>query len=114
MKITCIKCPLGCELSVIKRGSKISVTGNTCERGAKYGEEEVTNPRRIVTSLIKANNKIYPCKTTIEVPKNKVFDCLNEIGKIKIKTAKIGDIVLKNIAGTGSDIIITGNGNIIE
>lgn len=111
MKITCIKCPLGCELTVIKRGKNIIVTGNTCERGAQYGKEEITNPKRIVTSLIKTKNMIYPCKTSGEVPKEKVFDCLNEIGKIKLKSAKIGDIVLKNVLNTGVDIVITGNGN---
>ena len=114
MNITCIKCPLGCQLKVEKKGNKITVTGNTCERGAKYGEEEVTNPKRIVTSLIKCKNMIYPCKTKGEVPKDKIFECLEEIGKIKIRTAKIGDVVLKNIAGTGVDVIISGNGNQIN
>jgi len=114
MKITCIKCPLGCELSVVKKGKNIVVSGNTCERGAKYGEEETTSPKRIVTSLIKCKNMIYPCKTNGEIPKDKIFECLEEISKIKIKFAKIGDVVLKNVANTGVDIIITGNGSKIN
>ena len=114
MKITCIKCPLGCELTVIKRGKVISVTGNTCERGALYGKEEITAPKRIVTSLIKGKEKIYPCKTSGEIPKDKIFDCLSEIGRIRVKNAKIGDIVCKNVANTGIDIVITGNGSSIK
>ncbi len=111
MNFTCIKCPLGCSLKIEKKGNEYVVTGNNCERGRLYAIDEMTAPKRIVTSLIKTKEYIYPCKTTIEVPKEMVFEVLDEIGKIKIKKAKIGDVVLKNVLNTGADIIITGNGN---
>lgn len=111
MEFTCIKCPLGCSLKVEKNNDEIIVTGNNCPHGKQYAIDEVTAPKRIVTSLIRTNDCIYPCKTTNEIPKEMVFEILEEIGKIKIKQAKIGDIVCKNILDTGSDIIITGNGH---
>ena len=44
-KLTCIVCPMGCSLTVTLEGGKVqSVSGNTCPRGAKYGEEECTHP----------------------------------------------------------------------
>ena len=45
--LICICCPLGCPLTVtLENGEVISVTGNTCPRGAAYGRREVTNPYR--------------------------------------------------------------------
>ena len=41
-KLTCIGCPMGCQLQVIiKDGIVEKVTGNTCKRGADYGKKEV-------------------------------------------------------------------------
>ena len=41
-KLTCIGCPMGCQLQVIiKKGIVEKVTGNTCKRGADYGKKEV-------------------------------------------------------------------------
>lgn len=50
----CINCPLGCALTVtMEQGQVLKVEGNTCPRGKSYGEKEVTNPTRIVTTSVK-------------------------------------------------------------
>ena len=43
----CIECPKGCRLSI---DENLNVTGNTCIRGKKYAINEVTCPKRIITS----------------------------------------------------------------
>ena len=49
--LTCIGCPMGCALLVEMNGKEIiSVTGNTCKKGAEYAVKEVTDPTRIVTT----------------------------------------------------------------
>ena len=41
--MNCIMCPMGCEMTVtIENGAVTNVTGNTCPRGAKYANDEVT------------------------------------------------------------------------
>lgn len=46
--LTCIGCPMGCALLVEMNGKEIiSVTGNTCKKGAEYAVKEVTDPTRI-------------------------------------------------------------------
>lgn len=104
---TCIMCPLGCNLTVEKKGEEIIVTGNECIRGKYFGIDEVTNPKRVITSLIKTKNGIVSVKTTAPVPKNKVFEIIDEIKKIKIEKAKMGDTILKNVLNIGVDIVIT-------
>lgn len=43
--LTCIVCPMGCALEVvIENGQVVSVTGNTCPRGAAYAKSECVHP----------------------------------------------------------------------
>ena len=104
MELICIKCPRGCILEV--DGDKIS--GNFCPRGIDYAKEELTCPMRIVTALIKVDDKIVPVKTNKEVPKAKINEVLKEINNIKVMHTTIGDIVLNNVLGLGVDIVVTG------
>ena len=67
--LTCINCPLGCQIDVILDGGAVqSITGNTCKRGAEYAEKEVTHPTRIVTTSVavtgsKTGAHTVSCKT---------------------------------------------------
>lgn len=105
MKLICIKCPRGCELTIDGE----NITGNQCVRGIDYAKEELTTPKRIVTALVKTKKGIAPVKTTIEIPKEKIFDVVNEINNLCINDAKIGDVVISNCLGLGADIIVTGD-----
>lgn len=109
MKTVCIMCPVGCELTITGSGENVKVTGNSCARGLTYGKNEVTNPVRMVTALIKTEKGVLPVKTTNLVPKNKINDVLSEIEKVYLKKAKAGDVVIKNVCGLNCDIIVTGN-----
>ena len=41
-ELTCIGCPLGCQLTVTMGNGEIKVEGNTCPRGEAYAKKEVT------------------------------------------------------------------------
>ncbi len=108
MKVVCIMCPRGCELDVTK-GKKIKVTGNACPRGVIYGEREVTNPERMVTTIKLCGDKTITLKSSKPVPKNKVFAVLQEIKKVKVpKIYEIGGVLISGVANTDCDIVITG------
>ena len=92
-KFTCIMCPLGCELTVTKQNNEIKVFGNACVRGQRYGISEVTNPSRMITTLIKAKNGLFAVKTSALVPKDKILEAVQEIHNIKIENAFVGDVV---------------------
>ena len=108
-QFTCIMCPVGCTLSVSQNGDEIAVSGNACIRGKRYGESEITNPTRMVTSLVKMQNgNLCSVKTSTLVPKDKVFDVLQEIAKLTPNTARQGEILLKNVCGLENvDIVVT-------
>lgn len=110
-EIICICCPKGCYLKV--NIDENTVTGNSCERGAEYGINEVTNPVRIITSTVKVENgesPVVPVKTKKPIPKALNFKCMEEIDKCMVKApVKIGDIIIENILETGVDIVATKN-----
>ena len=59
--MNCIMCPMGCEMTVtLENGKFVSVTGNTCPRGAKYAETEVTDPRRMLTTTVRIRGGLLP------------------------------------------------------
>ena len=113
-KLTCIGCPMGCPLTVVMNGKEVvSVTGNTCKRGDVYARKEVTDPTRIVTSTVRVSGGSIPMvsvKTKEDIPKDKIVECVRALKGIQIPApVHIGDIVLKNVADTGVDIVATKN-----
>lgn len=108
MKTICIMCPIGCELTIETKG-EIKVSGNLCPRGEQYGKDEATCPKRIVTSIVRCDKDYYcSVKTTCPVPKTKINEVLGEISKIPAKKHEFGEILIKNVAGTDADIVVTG------
>ena len=110
-ELTCINCPMGCSLKATIDGDKITVKGNNCINGEKYAISELTDPKRIVTSIIRTDKNNYvSCKTDKPVPKDMVFDVVKEIKKITvIEPVKIKDILIKNVCGLDVNIIATKN-----
>ena len=114
IQLTCIGCPLGCDITVTMEDNNVlSVKGNTCPRGEAYARKEVTSPTRIVTSTIRVTGSsatVVSCKTKSDIPKSKIFDVIEDIRKVSVPAPiKIGDILLKDVAHTGVDIVATQN-----
>lgn len=108
--LTCIVCPLGCELKVILDGKTVvSVEGNTCNRGKIYAENECVCPKRTVTSTVLCEDgSLLPVKTDNPIPKENVFECMALINRTVAKLpVNIGDIIIENVFG--SNIIATKN-----
>lgn len=107
---TCIVCPKGCTISVEYEGSDIkNIFGYSCKRGVTYVTDELTCPKRTLTTTVAAKNGIMvPVRTNKAIPKEKLFDLMEEINKILLdKSVKTGDIIVKNILDTGADLIAT-------
>ena len=110
MELTCIRCPMGCSLHVeMKDGAVLSVTGNTCPRGAEYAKTEATAPVRTVTSTVRAVGGVRPvvaAKTVPDVPKEKIFAVMDAVRALEVKApVHIGDVLAHNIAGTAADLL---------
>lgn len=113
-ELTCIGCPMGCMLTAtIENGEVTFVEGNTCPKGDIYARKEVVNPTRIVTSTVRVvggKKERVSVKTASDVPKSKVFDVMKGIDAAEVAApVTIGDVVIRDVAGTGVDVIATKN-----
>lgn len=111
-KVTCLICPLGCEVTVKTDGNNIiDVSGQACKRGEKYAITEVTDPRRTLTTTVRVREGESPLvsvKSNLPLPKDLLMQSMSLINKTTIKApVSIGDIVVKNILDTGVDIVAT-------
>lgn len=112
-KITCITCPLGCEILVEGEGENIiSMTGQACKRGEEYARNEFIRPVRILTSTVKVLNAEVPLvsvRTKRPIPKEFLLKAMEEIRRTEMAApVKRGDVIIPNILGTGTDLVATG------
>ena len=112
--LICIGCPNGCLVTVDKNpDGSLSITGNTCKKGEEYARNEVTAPKRTVTSIVRVSggkNPVVSVKTKEEIPKEKIAACMEEINRTALKApVSLGQIVIADVAGTGVDIVATGD-----
>lgn len=113
-EMTCIRCPLGCALTAqVEEDGTVTVTGNTCPRGAEYGKNELTDPRRMVTSTVRLagrKNQMVSVKTATDIPKDKIMACMEALRQAEaVPPVHIGDVIIPNVADTGVDIVATRN-----
>ena len=114
-ELTCIICPKGCQLKVEldDNDSKkvLSVEGYTCKRGLAYAETECTAPMRTLTTTAPVRGGgVVPVKTDKPVPKELLFECMALINAARVSPdAKLGDVVVENILGTGANVVATRN-----
>ena len=112
--LTCIRCPRGCRVSVTLAadGSVLAVTGNACPRGDSYARAEVSAPVRTVTTTVPVeggSQRRVAVKTAREVPRDAVLDVVRALaGARAVAPVEIGDVIARDVAGTGVDVVATG------
>ncbi|HHW24243.1 MAG TPA: DUF1667 domain-containing protein [Bacillota bacterium] len=113
-KFTCIVCPVGCELvATLTDDGKtvISVEGNSCKRGVTYAVEELTAPKRTLTSTVRivgADDKLLPVRTSRPIPKSAMFDAMKIIKTVTVKApVKTGDVLVADFIEPGTSLIAT-------
>ena len=137
--ITCIICPNGCLLSadVSEPGTDAPVTGTEnprsidstvtgtgcprvidspvtgagCPRGEAYFIQEITDPRRTLTSSVLVKGGELPLcsvRLTEPIPIARISDVMKEIRKMKVEAPlESGTVLIRDVLGLGSDVITT-------
>lgn len=110
-ELTCIVCPVGCRVTVEVEGTQMRVSGNQCRRGGAYCRQEVACPMRTVTSLVAVVGgelPLCPVKTAQAVPRDKVPAVLAALRTLRVQAPiAIGDVIARDIAGTGVALVAT-------
>ena len=112
-EMICIVCPMGCHLLVEQQGEEVCVQGNLCPRGARYAAAEMTDPRRTLTTSVFVQGgemALVSVRSREPLPKGKLGEVLTALHALQISApVALGDVVLANACGTGTDIIATRN-----
>ena len=109
-KFICIVCPKGCHLEV-DENNNYAVTGHDCVRGVEYGQTELKNPTRVITSTVKITGALHrrcPVKTAQPIPKGLISDAMRLLDSVELTApVKIGQVVVEDICGTGVAFVAT-------
>lgn len=113
---TCIVCPNGCEIEAEYDGTQVhSVTGNLCPKGTAYVTQELVDPRRTIATSVPVEGGELPLtsvRLTAAIPKARIFDAMREINRQRLTApVRIGDVIIEDLLGLGSDVIVTKNVN---
>jgi len=114
---TCIVCPVGCLLKITMNGNAIEkVEGNTCPRGEAYAMDEMTAPKRMLTTTVRAyingKRRLVPVKTSAVILKSDLFAAMEAANAVWLNIpGKRGDVALHNLLGVGVDLILTDDIN---
>ncbi len=110
--VTCTVCPNGCQVKWNDMAGRF--VGNKCPRGAKFAQQERTDPKRTVTTTVKVRNGHQPLiavRTKMPVKKAKVEEIMKELHSVAVDgDVKTNDIVctLSSKAG-GVPVIATAD-----
>ncbi|MBE5956995.1 MAG: DUF1667 domain-containing protein, partial [Lachnospiraceae bacterium] len=70
-------------------------------------------PTRVITTTVAIEGGIYrriPVKTAGDIPKGMIFDIMDEINKVVVKSPiKVGDVIIENVLGTGVNVVSAKN-----
>lgn len=106
----CINCPLSCPLELVEEdGEVLEVTGHDCKVGAKYAEEEFTDPRRVVTTTVPVRGGVLPLlpvRSTGPIPKTLVTEAVRVLSGLAVEApVRDGQVIHPDILETGVDVI---------
>jgi CxxC motif-containing protein len=87
------------------------IRGQACRRGEDYGQEEIRQPKRVVTATCALDAgpgtlRRIPVKTAPSCPKELIPELLADLYRLKVKPPlKAGDKVIPNWRETGIAVL---------
>jgi len=117
-EFTCVRCPAGCLIEAEFTGDRPpklkSISGNRCDKGKDWVRQEIENPMRTIATSLSVRNgnfRSVSLRTTNAVPREMIFEVMDAIRALGTLDAplSIGQVIIKNPAGTDTDIIVTRN-----
>ena len=111
-RLTCVLCPVGCELEVdMGAGGCLQVTGNQCDKGIPFAEEEILRPMRNLATSVPVRgtaSRMVSVRLSGPVPREMIFPILAEIAKLRPEApVRRGQVLIADVLGAGVDVIAT-------
>lgn len=114
VELTCVCCPMGCQLVVERQAGKPAryVSGAGCARGVRYAPEEATCPMRVVTTTVLVDGCAEPLsvRTAGPVPRSlmpQVVKAAKGLAAGLSAPIEAGRILCPDICATGVALVAT-------
>lgn len=108
-ELTCIVCPRGCLIQLVKDEGTFTCSGNQCKRGEVYAIQEVTEPRRMFTTTIEIRGskiKRCPVVSSSAIKKEDIFRIRDVLDHYSVEAPiLLNEVLIENILDTGINII---------
>ena len=77
-RFVCVTCPVGCNIeATVRDGVAVSITGARCVRGAEFVREELSAPKRMLTTTVRVRGgaqPLVPVRSVGPLPKAKLLE----------------------------------------
>ena len=104
--MVCTVCPKSCIMNVVR--DPFAVSGNQCDRGETFALQELENPKRVLTTIVRTDRGTVSVRTSQPIDKRELFTAMKAISKLKVQGAvEPGQTVAVDIAGLGVDLVAT-------
>jgi CxxC motif-containing protein len=107
--LTCVSCPKGCSLQWRQHGDQLEIKGNRCTKGVEYVNSEITDPRRMATTIVLVSNgcrSLLPVRSREALPKRLIADVVRSLRRVVVEAPVYqGQVIVADIFNTGIDII---------
>lgn len=106
----CVTCPVGCTIdATVEDRELLEIQGQACKRGVAFVREELTAPRRTLTTTVRVRGGVLPLvpvRSAGALPKELISSIVRDLREI-VLDAPIAEhqVVVRDVHGTGIDII---------
>ena len=106
----CVTCPVGCAIqATVEDGQLTATDGQACQRGVAFVLEELTAPRRMLTTTVRVRGgalPLVPVRSTAPLPKERLLDVARLLRGIELEAPVAQhQVVLADVLGTGVDVV---------
>jgi len=89
----------------------LKVENSRCKRGQAYAQSEVFDPRRTLATTVLVDGGDIPLvsvRTDQPIPKGAMLDVMDHLAQVVVQAPiDIGDIIVPDVLGSGSNIVAT-------
>lgn len=113
MNLFCPQCSGECAIHISFQNNCWAVNGHSCERGREYAIERMTNHREHLSARLTTSDKTHwvSVRTDEPIRVEHLDECSEALlAVIPSGAEQPGDIMVDDLCGTGSKIVVTGVG----
>ncbi len=106
----CVTCPVGCSIEALVEGQElIEMRGQACGRGEHFVQEELTDPRRMLTTTVRVRGgtlPLVPVRSSAPLPQHLLMEVARALRQVELEApVQEHQVVLENVFDTQVDIV---------